>query len=90
MSYTPLSVMASIGMLKNTGMDLSHITGISNSFNAITIVNDFKTCVTLAEAIDTALGSGTANASAVSSIGGDVLPGLLGSMPGSAVSTLGA
>ena len=90
MSYTPLSVMASIGMLKNTGMDLSHITGISNSFNAITIVNDFKTCVTLAEAIDTALGSGTANASAVSGIGGDVLPGLLGSMPGSAVSTLGA
>ena len=89
MSYSPLSTLASIGFMKNTGLDLSFVTNITNSYNANPIVSDFKTCVTLAEAIDTALGS-SANGPSVSSIGGEILPGLLGSMPSTAVGDLGS
>lgn len=89
MSYSPLSTLASIGFMKNTGLDLSYMTNITSSYNANPIVNDFKTCVTLAEAIDTALGA-SANGPSVSAIGGEVLPGLLGSIPSTAAEALGS
>jgi len=87
MSYTPSSVFASIGLVKNTGMDLSVITNKVTSFNETPIAAAFKDCVTLAEAADIAYGD-EVNGPAVLSIGGTLLPGMLGSMPAEVATAL--
>lgn len=89
MSYTPSSVFASLGLLQNTGMDLSNITGKVTSYESSPSAAAFKTCVTLAQATDTAYGIAV-NAPAVLLIGGSQLPGMLGSMPAAAAVDLAA
>lgn len=80
MSYSPLSVIASVGLLKNQGMSLDYITSVVTNYNDNPLPGLLSDAVTLAVVIDTELGN-TVNASAVSSIGSDILPGLIGSMP---------
>lgn len=82
MSYSPLSVIASVGLLKNEGMDLSYVTGIVNNYNSNPLPAALSSAITLSAAIDSALGgNSTVNSSAVSSIGADIMPGLVGSTP---------
>lgn len=84
MSYTPSSVFASIGLMKNTGMDLSVINGKTAAFDESPIAASFKDCLTLAEAAD------VANATLLLTVGGTLLPGMLGTMPTEVATELAA
>ena len=82
MSYTPASIIASLGLIKGDGLNLDSITNSTTSFSSSALPAKFKLCVTAAAA------AGTANSTAVLAIGGDLLPGMLGSVPVDAAASL--
>ena len=82
MSYTPASIIASLGLIKGDGLNLNNITNSTTSFSSSALPAAFKLCVTAAAA------AGTANSTAVLAIGGDLLPGMLGSVPVDAAASL--
>ena len=82
MSYTPTSIIASLGLIKGDGLNLNNITNSTTSFSSSALPAQFKLCVTAAAA------AGTANSTAVLAIGGDLLPGMLGSVPVDAAASL--
>ena len=75
MSYTPASIVASLGLIKGDGLNLNNITTSTSNFSSSALPAKFKQCLTAAAA------AGTANSTAVLAIGGDLLPGMLGSVP---------
>ena len=82
MSYTPASIIASLGLIKGDGLNLDSITNSTTSFSSSALPAQFKLCVTAAAA------AGAANSTAVLAIGGDLLPGMLGSVPVDAAASL--
>jgi hypothetical protein len=81
MSYTPLNVIASLGLLKNQGMTLGHVSGIVSKFNQNTVVAAFNAALAAAYYNRT-------NYEAVLGIGAEIMPGLLGSISSATVNSV--
>lgn len=87
MSYTPTSVNATIQLLNNQGLSLSTISSAVSSFNATTLSTAFLAAVAAADTVD---GTININKPALLTFGADYLPGLLGTIPTTALSVLGS
>jgi len=85
MSYTPSNISATLGLLGNSGFDLSFITGKVSGYNSATLPARFKDVVAASVAMNVAI-----NTSTILGFGGSYLPGIIGSMPAAYVGTLGA
>ena len=89
MSYTPLSVYASLGLMQNQGLDLSYITAKVSEFNATPFSAIFTQCVTKAETLDDT-DPLEPNKTLILTIGADIMPGMLGTMPSDHTGALGS
>jgi len=88
MSYTPTNILATVGLLNNSGFDLNYVNGVAGTYNAVALPAAFKSIIAAAKAMDIIYLSNV-NAPFVATIGSTKLPGIIGSMPSTYSATLG-
>ena len=89
MSYTPLSVYASLGLMQNQGMDLSYLNSKVSDFNSTPFSSIFNQCVTKAITLDD-VDPTKPNKTLMLTIGSNIMPGMMGTMPSDYTSALGS